>query len=76
MNNTRRKAITKLMVQIEELRSDLECLLDEEQEAFDNMPEGLQYSERGERMEEIISYIEDAVGSLEEVNENLEEAIS
>ena len=40
------------------------------------MPEGLQYSERGERMEEIISYIEDAVGSLEEVNENLEEAIS
>lgn len=31
-----------------EIKEALETVMDEEQEAFDNMPEGLQDSERGE----------------------------
>lgn len=39
---------------------------DEEQDAFDNLPESFQYSERGEQMEEYISDIEEAFDNLEE----------
>ncbi|MGG7621296.1 hypothetical protein [Bacillus coreaensis] len=36
----------------------MESVKDEEQDAFDNFPEGLQVSERGEAMEDAISKIE------------------
>lgn len=67
MNNTRRKAIAKIVERLEELKTDFELLRDEEQEAFDNLPEGIQESERGEHMENIIY-------NMEEVLENLESA--
>ena len=67
MNNTRRKAIAKIAERLEELKTDFELLRDEEQEAFDNLPEGIQESERGEHMESIIY-------NMEEVLENLESA--
>lgn len=67
MNNTRRKAIMKIAERLEELKTDFELLRDEEQEAFDNLPEGIQESERGEHMENIIY-------NMEEVLENLESA--
>lgn len=75
MNNPRRKKLAKLQEQIEEIRMALEEILEEEQEAYDNMPENLQYSERGEKAEECISALEDAVSNLEEVVENIDTAI-
>lgn len=74
MNNPRRKKLAKLQEQIEELRMALEEVLEEEQEAFDNMPENLQYSEKGERAEGCISALEDAVSNLEEAVENIDTA--
>ena len=52
MNKTRRKVIDKLMERIEDLRSDVEMILDEEQEAFDNIPESLQESEDEKKFKE------------------------
>lgn len=65
MNKQRRKEIAKAIDLIEQAREILEAVLDEEQEAFDNMPESLQCSERGETMEEYISTIEDFLDYLE-----------
>ena len=45
MNNPRRKALSQLKEQIEEIQSVLEELLEEEQEYLDNIPENLQGSE-------------------------------
>ena len=67
MNNTRRMAIMKIAERLEELKTDFELLRDEEQEAFDNMPESIQESERGEHVENIIY-------NMDEVLENLESA--
>lgn len=75
MNNPRRKALDEIKEQVEELRMALAELLEEEQDAFDNMPEGLQCSERGEKMEDGISALEDAVGNLEECIDNIDTAI-
>ena len=74
MNNTRRKEIDKLTAQIEEIKEAIEALRDEEQEAFDNMPESLQDGERGEKMQSAIDALEYAADDLQECLDHLSEA--
>lgn len=74
MNNIRRKAIQEIMDKLEDLKCDIESLKDEEQEAFDNLPEGIQASERGEAMESAVYNLDEAYESIESVIESLEEA--
>lgn len=77
MNKVRRAKISAVINIInDKVTSELEDILNDEQEAFDNMPEGLQCSERGEQSEEAIGILEDVLSSLEEIVENLEEVIS
>jgi hypothetical protein len=45
---------------------------EEEQMAFDSLPEDLQTSEKGEKMEEAVSQLE-AVSQIEDIVQNLEE---
>lgn len=66
MNKARRKEIQKIIKDIENL---VHGILSEEQVAFDNMPENLQGSYRGQESE-------DAQGSLESAIDALEEAIA
>lgn len=73
MNKQRRKAIGDIYDKLIDIQSDLECIRDEEQEAFDNLPESIQYSERGERMEEYISDLEEALDNVGYAVESLEE---
>ena len=73
MNKKRRKEIENLRESISETKAKLQYLLDEEQQAFDNMPESIQESERGEEMQEIIEYMETAIDGLEEATESLTE---
>jgi hypothetical protein len=62
VNRTRRKALEDVMEQ-------LEFLANEEQEAFDNMPESVQYGERGEQMQENVNQLEEAVELVRSVIE-------
>ena len=39
MNAPRRKSIQEVIDQLEELKSTIETIMDEEQEAYDNLPE-------------------------------------
>ena len=73
MNKQRRKAIGDIYDKLIDIQSDLECIRDEEQEAFDNLPESIQYSERGERMEEYISSLEEALDYIDYAAESLDE---
>ena len=78
MNNTRRKQISTLIGSLERLNNHyseeelnkcmnrLEDIKNDEEEAFDNMPEGLQYSQRGMDSEAAIDNLEEALGYLEE----------
>lgn len=58
MNKQRRKQIAAAIELIEQAQAILEEVIAEEQEAFDNLPEGIQASERGEAMEEYIYTLE------------------
>ena len=75
MNNIRRKQLAAIMERLEELKSDIELVLEEEQEAMDNVPESLWGSERYERMEEAVSNMEEAVSGLEDVISSIECAV-
>lgn len=75
MNNARRKRIQDVINELCKQQTRLEDIRDEEQEAFDNLPEGLQCSERGEAMEEAISELDDVITTLEGLAEDLENII-
>ena len=71
MNAVRRKSLSQAVDLIDQALYAIECVKDEEQESFDNMPEGFQGSERGERMEEIIDTLESVIDYLEDQNGEL-----
>lgn len=71
MNNDRRKEISKALSIAEELKSTLENLRDEEQEYYDNMPESLQGSDKGEAASEAVTNLENAISSMDEVVDHL-----
>lgn len=52
MNAARRKERDKIIDVIDAIIERLEALKDEEEEAFDNLPDSIQQSERGQQMEE------------------------
>lgn len=73
MNKQRRNEISKIVNELEILKSRLNDVLSEEQNVFDNMPENLQYSMRGEESQEAIDNIEEAVSDIEEAISLLED---
>lgn len=74
MNNDRRKSIDKIISALGGLLSDAETIRDEEQDAFDNMPESLQQGEKGDKAQEAISNLEEAISSIESARDALDNA--
>ena len=81
MNKSRRKRIAAVISTlenagydiIESARDEIEDILWEEEDAYDNMPENLQYSIRGEESSEAIDNLQEAVDNLEEALNSLNE---
>lgn len=76
MNKQRRRELTRIYNAIEALKDDLENIMCEEQEALDNMPESLQYSERGEQMTEYIESMDNTLGCLRDALDYIDEVIN
>ena len=75
MNKARRKKINTIITAlenideynlIEPIKGKIEDILWEEENAYDNMPENLQYSMRGENSSDAIDSLQEAVDALEE----------
>ena len=67
MNNARRKTLKQAVVLLENANNIIESVLDEEQDSYDNLPEGLMDSDRGTQMEENIdtlSNIQDEISNF------------
>ena len=74
MNNDKRKRIDQATALIEEARSIIEEITQEESEADENMPMNLQYSDRGELIQEAINNLEYANSSFDELLGYIEES--
>ena len=82
MNKQRREKIRQLKARFQDIQtelkqasSELSSILNEEQDAFDNMPEGLQISYRGMCSEDAIDNMEEASEKLDEVIELLSDIV-
>ena len=82
MNKSRRKRIASVISILENIidydliesaKDELEDILYEEEDAYDNMPENLQYSMRGEESSDAIDNLQEAVYNLEEALDSLNE---
>lgn len=69
MNKARREKLQVISLKLVELQEAAQAILDEEQEAFEAMPEGIQQSELGDKSQY-------AINDLDSVVDNLESAIN
>ena len=74
MNNARRKEIEKITADLEAIKERIEALQEEEQDAFDNLPESIQYGECGDKMQSAIDNLEYAADNIQDCLDNLCEA--
>lgn len=79
MNKQRREALDEvhtnllgITLKLENIKIDLDSILEEEQEARDNIPQNMQSSERYERMDEICGTLEDGEWSIDDAVETIE----
>jgi hypothetical protein len=75
MNKQRRNRLQKVIDQLEELKGEVASICEEEQEAYDNMPESLQDGERGSQMYDNISTLEDQESNFDDLINYLQEVI-
>ncbi len=73
MNNQRREKLRNINRKLEEINSELNAVKDDEEWAFESMPENLQSSMRGEDSQEYISIMEDAIDHIEQALEQMGE---
>jgi hypothetical protein len=75
MNKQTRKEISKYINSLEDLKQDIESMLEDEETKFDNMPEGLQESERGEAIQNAIENLESASDAIGDAIDYLNDAM-
>ena len=74
MNNKRRTSLEKALSFLNQASEIVESVKDDEEGALDNIPENLQSSDRYERMEEVISSLEDAAENIDSAISGIESA--
>ena len=73
MNNNRRNEIKQLSIKFELLKDELDSILCEEQDYYDNIPENLQSGINAMNSEDAISSLEEAQESLKSLLDSLSE---
>lgn len=71
MNADQRKKIMDAQLQLSKFSTLLEEIRDENQDSYDNLPEGLQQAEKGQDMQQAIDWLDEAVNALEECDSAL-----
>lgn len=75
MNKQRRKEIERIIDGLISWQDAIEEVLSEEQDYLDNIPENLQTSEKAEIAENAISCLEEASSNIQDLLDNLSEAM-
>lgn len=73
MNKVRRKKLNNAFELVNQAKDILEEVKCEEQEAYDNLPESIQYGEKGQEMGDYLEMIEEAAGYLDDANSVIEQ---
>ena len=71
MNKVRKQGLLEVTDVLDDAVNAIQDIIDEEQESFDNLPPGLQDSERGAKMEDAITFMEGLVSDIEKVEQKI-----
>lgn len=74
MNKARRKELERALELLEEAKAIIEQCHEEEQEGFDNLSEGLQQSENGQKIEAAADNLLCALDEFDTITEYINEA--
>ena len=72
MNKARREELLDVATTLGEALDRLEEIRDDEQESFDNLPEGLQCSSRGESMQEALDQMDEWYDKIADIQSEIE----
>ena len=75
MNKVRRQTIEDIIEQLGTLKEHIECVGELESDTYDNLPEGIQNSERGEAISKNASDLEQAASDLDDIMSTLKDII-
>lgn len=73
MNKARRAILTKVCDSLSDLQEEVSAVMDEEEEAMENMPENMQSSDRHDDMEKAVGVLDEANDLFDELTEKLKE---
>lgn len=78
MNAEQRKVLAEIIDKISEYRdllencqSDIEDVKSEEEDKYDNLPDSLRDGEKGERFQEVIDLLDNAISELESADTSI-----
>ena len=74
MNKEKRRNLRQAESLLHKAQKIVEAVLDDEQDAYDNMPSGLQASMQGDLMEQAIDELDEATENIEMAIEHIENA--
>ena len=75
MNKARKQRIREALAILESAKPVLEEIRDEEENAFDNLPESIQESDRGDEMQEYVYALENACDGIDVAIDSLNEVL-
>lgn len=75
MNAKQKKEVQEWITTLEVIKTKAGDMMTDEECKFDNMPEGLQESEKGDAIQEAIDHLDTTINSLEEALDELNEII-
>ncbi len=75
MNKTRRKWIVNLVQRLYDVQSEVDSIAEEEQEAYDNLPDNLNDTDRANDMYENVDDLQDISNDIEDIIDRLNEVL-
>lgn len=72
MNKERREELLEVIQSLDDAIDKLNEIRDDEQEAFDSLPEGFQYSSRGEAMQDAVATLESFGEEIAQISAKIE----
>lgn len=74
MNKDRRNIINTLSSRLDDLKTEIESIMEDEQAYFDNMPQSFQDGEKGGRAQAAIDALQEAIDGFDAITSALETA--
>lgn len=65
MNKQRRSTLRAINERLSTIKDEIETVMDDEQEAYDNLPDGIRDGDRGEQMADNVSELQGVIDTLE-----------